>query len=415
MKLLLLLPCFVASMSVLHPRRFDNEKLFRVFLHNEMEVSLIKKMDEKMNLDFWKPKSSHHIIPKSRVYFHANAEQSEIISELLNKNGIQYKIVFHNLQETVENQFRKQTKYQKGMIRYHTWKEIAFWAYTISIKYPSMASLITIGKTFEGNPMHILKIGNASSAKKGVFVECGAHAREWISPAFCQWFVNEAMQKYGKDKEITNLLDNIIFHVLPVFNVDGYIWTWTGDRMWRKNRAPTPQDKCFGIDLNRNFDASWNGSCADYPCSDIYCGTEPESEPETKAITTYIRENLSDLKAYICVHAFSQLLMYPYGYKEDPAPDDKELENIAKAAVDNLKSLYNTSYGYGSIASTLYTAYGSSVDWAYDKGIRYSFAFELRDEGDYGFLLPEHDIEPTCKETMLAVKTIASYVINLKS
>lgn len=45
-------------------------------------------------------------------------------------------------------------------------------------------------------------------------------------------------------------------------------------------------------------------------------------------------------------------------------------------------------------------------------GIKYSFVFELRDEGEYGFLLPEHDIEPTCKETMLAVKQIASHVID---
>lgn len=54
---------------------------------------------------------------------------------------------------------------------------------------------------------------------------------------------------------------------------------------------------------------------------------------------------------------------------------------------------------------------GSSIDWAYDLGIKYTFAFELRDKGKFGFLLPESLIKPTCKETMLAVKFIAKYIL----
>lgn len=55
-------------------------------------------------------------------------------------------------------------------------------------------------------------------------------------------------------------------------------------------------------------------------------------------------------------------------------------------------------------------AAGGSDDWAYDLGIKYAYTFELRDTGRYGFLLPESQIKPTCEETMLAVKYIASYV-----
>ena len=56
-------------------------------------------------------------------------------------------------------------------------------------------------------------------------------------------------------------------------------------------------------------------------------------------------------------------------------------------------------------------AAGGSDDWAYDQGIKYSFTFELRDTGRYGFLLPESQIQPTCEETLLAVKHIANYVL----
>jgi carboxypeptidase B len=56
-------------------------------------------------------------------------------------------------------------------------------------------------------------------------------------------------------------------------------------------------------------------------------------------------------------------------------------------------------------------AAGGSDDWAYDQGIKYSFTFELRDKGFFGFLLPESQIRQTCEETMLAVKYIANYVL----
>jgi hypothetical protein len=37
-----------------------------------------------------------------------------------------------------------------------------------------------------------------------------------------------------------------------------------------------------------------------------------------------------------------------------------------------------------------FCAAGSSVDWAYeDAGIKYSFALEVRDDGKWGFLLPQ--------------------------
>lgn len=55
-------------------------------------------------------------------------------------------------------------------------------------------------------------------------------------------------------------------------------------------------------------------------------------------------------------------------------------------------------------------AAGGSDDWAYDLGVKYSYTFELRDDGFHGFLLPASQIKPTCEETMLAVMHIAAHV-----
>ncbi|XP_044147655.1 mast cell carboxypeptidase A-like isoform X2 [Bufo gargarizans] len=354
MKLILLF-CYIAfSLSVPRVRRFDNEKLFHVTPKSDDEVKFIKHLDTTMKLDFWKPKYSNHVTPKTKVSFHADAQQSKVIEALLTQERIEYRIVFHDLQKAIENQFTKGSERKNGFSHYHDWKEIAMWAYSVSLNNPELASIVQIGETYEGRPMLVLKIGNQKSAKKEVFIECGIHAREWISPAFCQCFVNEAIRTYGKDKAMTKLLDSLIFHVLPVFNVDGYVFTWTSDRLWRKNRAPTPIDKCFGTDLNRNFNVSWNGiHFDDEPCSEGYAGNAPESAPETKALTTYIRNNLSSLKAFISFHSFGQLLLYPYGYTDEEAPNHKKLDRIAKSAAKALHSLYNTTYKYGPIFSTI--------------------------------------------------------------
>ena len=37
--------------------------------------------------------------------------------------------------------------------------------------------------------------------------------------------------------QITRLMDELNFYVVPVLNVDGYLWTFSNNRNWRKNRA----------------------------------------------------------------------------------------------------------------------------------------------------------------------------------
>lgn len=74
------------------------------------------------------------------------------------------------------------------------------------------------------------------------------------------------------------------------------------------------------------------------------------------------------------------------------------------AALDN-HLIFFSFFSFPDVSS------GSSMDWAYKNGIPYAFAFELRDTGHFGFLLPETLIKPTCTETMLAVKNITMHLL----
>ncbi|XP_016131518.1 carboxypeptidase B [Sinocyclocheilus grahami] len=323
--------------------------------------------------------------------------------------------MFENLQEAVEAQMdNKRATKAHDYTKYNNWATINDWVVSISSANADLISRQEIGNTYEGRPMHLLTIGKKTgSAKPAVFMDCGFHAREWITHAFCQWFINEAVSTYGSDPEMTNLLDRMDFFVLPVFNIDGYEYTWTNDRMWRKTRSRNSGSSCIGTDPNRNFDAGWcTVGASSNPCSETYCGSSIESEIESKNLANFIRSNKSIIKAYLTVHSYSQLLLFPYSYKYDLTADHSELLSVSQGAIAALRSLYGTRYTSGPGATTIYPAAGGSDDWAYDLGVKYSYTFELRDEGRYGFLLPESQIKPTCEETMLAVKYIASHVLN---
>ncbi|XP_074047219.1 mast cell carboxypeptidase A [Macrotis lagotis] len=414
MKFILFLVLIVSALAVPTIRRFDREKVLRVRLQNEKQVSILKNLDDTYLFDFWHPSSIHDVIPKMDVDFHVTEDQFQHIQSVLEKNEVQYKVLIYDLQEEIEKQFDVKDDFpgRYSYSKYNDWSKIVAWTERMTEKHPELISRVEIGKTEENNPMYVLKVGKKSGQRRAIFMDCGIHAREWISPAFCQWFVYQAAKTYGRNKIMTKLLDRLNFYVLPVFNVDGYIWSWTKERMWRKNRAKTSDSKCIGVDLNRNFNASWGSKLGtSNPCSEVYRGTKPESEKETQAVVKFIQRHIDQIEAYVSVHSFSQMLMFPYGHSNKPVQNEEELSKISRIATEMLATRYETQYVYGSIAKTIYPTSGSSTDWAYNIGIKRSFAFELRDKGKYGFLLPESQIKATCKETMLAVKSIAKYVL----
>uniref|UniRef100_A0A3B5LV54 Carboxypeptidase B n=1 Tax=Xiphophorus couchianus TaxID=32473 RepID=A0A3B5LV54_9TELE len=348
------------------------------------------------------------------VDIHVPARYLDMMYTTLEQGGIVYEILIDDFQSAVDGQADSGASPRAhSYTKYNTWSEIEAWANTIASSNPSLVSSQVIGNTYEGRSMILLKVGKSStSPKPAIFMDCGIHAREWISPAFCQWFVNEAVTTYGSDSAMTTLLNSMDVYVLPVFNIDGYVYTHTSDRMWRKTRSRNSGSSCIGTDPNRNFDAGWcTIGASSNPCSETFCGSTAESEIESKNVANFIRDNKSTIKAYLTVHSYSQLLLFPYSYTFDLAADHSELLTVAKGASAALTSLHGTRYTSGPGAATIYPAAGGSDDWAYDLGIKYSYTFELRDTGYYGFLLPESQIQPTCEETMLAVNYIAAHVL----
>lgn len=280
---------------------------------------------------------------------------------------------------------------------YHRFDEITDWMESAAAAEVA-ASMIQIGATHEGRMIKGLKINLAGGAKRPIiFVLCGIHAREWVSPAACLFAADKLMKgQAGSGAE------KFEWHIVPSSNADGYEYTHTKDRMWRATRSTKDSRGCTGVDPNRNWDFKHCQESNEKRCGQSYCGTEPFSESEVSNVAEYLQGLQSsgqDVQAFLDIHAFSQFWMWPWGYTKGQADDEADMARCGNAGAAALKAVHGKQFRTGSIANTIYQVGGSSVDWVYDAlGIKYAYALELRDTGMYGFLLPSDQIIPTGEE-----------------
>ncbi|XP_031147779.1 carboxypeptidase O [Sander lucioperca] len=301
--------------------------------------------------------------------------------------------------------------------KYHTMPEINDWMNKVQKDYPDVVTIVEYGQTYEKRVIRLLKIGfNTGKKKKAIWMDCGIHAREWIAPAFCQYFVRQILQAHKTDPKMQEMIKNMDFYVTPVLNMDGYIYSWKDNttRLWRKNRSPGPPGcDSYGTDLNRNFDANWGTLGVSFNCSsNTYCGSQAVSEPEAQAVTYFVGSRKDDFLCFLTIHSYGQLLLVPYGHPNFTAPNYNELMEVGLGAADAIRSVHGMNYTVGTSPDVLYANSGSSRDWARFQGIPFSYTFELRDNGTFGFQLPEDQIQPTCEEAYSGALHIITYVYN---
>jgi murein tripeptide amidase MpaA len=238
--------------------------------------------------------------------------------------------------------------------------------------------------------------------------------REWVTVTTVTYLADTLLRDYGVNANATSLLDTYDILICPILNVDGYDYTWTSDRMWRKTRTPNNRSPCVGTDPNRNWEFHWGeAGTSDNACSDSYQGPSAASEVEVQAIQSYLYDHKDTLKGYINFHAYSQLWMSNWGYTDQLPPDYETQNALSAAAVSAIKSTHGKVYDYGPIATTIYPASGSSADYTYGVcGIIYSYGVELRDTGTFGFLLPADQIIPQGEEIYAAVLAMGDYIKN---
>lgn len=152
---------------------------------------------------------------------------------------------------------------------------------------------------------------------RAIFIEANIHAREWISPATATYVLNELI--YSTDPEVQDLATNIDWHIVVSINPDGYAYTHSDNRNWRKTRSPVSL-VCFGVDANRNWQYNWlvkdeegDEGASRVPCSDTYAGSTFFSESETLAVDNYLRRLPDAFDVYLAFHSYSHMMLHPLG------------------------------------------------------------------------------------------------------
>ena len=97
--------------------------------------------------------------------------------------------------------------------------------------HPSIAQLQVIGQTLNGRG-HRRHEGHADPAadrgrqRPAAVYIAAQHAREWITPEMVRRLLRHVLDGYGKDPEITELVDTTELWFVPVANPDGYDFTF---------------------------------------------------------------------------------------------------------------------------------------------------------------------------------------------
>ncbi|PSN39518.1 hypothetical protein C0J52_24345 [Blattella germanica] len=94
----------------------------------------------------------------------------------------------------------------------------------LATNYPNLVTLQTIGQSYEGRDLVIIKISSGGSGNPAVLVDAGIHAREWIAPAMALYIIQQLVENNAANSALTNGLD---WYILPVLNPDGYEYSHT--------------------------------------------------------------------------------------------------------------------------------------------------------------------------------------------
>ncbi|KAH8370133.1 hypothetical protein KR093_002244 [Drosophila rubida] len=401
-----------AESSAIVPKdqaRYDHYRIYNVQFDNEQQIELFQKLEEQSDsLTF----IGHAREIGQKLSILVAAHRVADFADLLATYKLQHRVLTYNFQEKIDRNMREVLPENVDVSKYD-WqhffhlKTIYGWMDDMASKYPEQISVLDMGSSTQGNSIKGVKLGK-NPANKAIFIESGIHAREWIAPATATYIINELLT--SKDARIQQLAKNYNWIVFPCVNPDGYRYTFEHDRMWRKNRQLF--GTCRGVDLNRNYPDHWNttGSSSD-PTRYDFAGPSAGSELETQRLMSFIREHVEkdQIKTYIALHSYSQMLMFPYGYTKEHVANYDDLQEFGKKAAAAIKTESGREYVSGNLYETIYPSSGGSMDWAHaEVGIPISYTFELRGPPDSQdlFILPAVEIQPTASEAFTAIRTI---------
>lgn len=284
-------------------------------------------------------------------------------------------------------------------------------------EYPRLVTRQQIGTTVQSRPIYAYRVSQSRlplASRKSIVFTSLVHAREWVTGSIVLYEANELINRVLTRRDYGHLLASTDVYFIPVVNPDGYSYTWTNTRLWRKNRRQNSSSS-YGVDINRNFPMGWGGQgSSGQTGSETYRGPSANSEPETQAQVSFIN-GLARPLITMDYHSYSQLVMWPWGYQSATIGGSTG-SLFASLGLQMRNAIFNNggmTYVQGPVYSTIYPASGVSVDQFYAARGTLAFTIEARDQGTYGFTLPTDQIAPTQDENYAAFEVLLRYAASV--
>ncbi|XP_072508834.1 carboxypeptidase A5-like isoform X1 [Notamacropus eugenii] len=261
MKSLLIVSLLLAS--TWSQKMFSGDQVLRIKAKDEKQLQLLRNLEdsEHLKVDFWHAPARPSLPVDMRVPF----SNLKAVKNYLNSRGISYTIMIEDVQVLLDEERRGMTASRRqerstSSFRYnsyHTLEEIYTWMDNFVVEHSNLVSKIMIGQTFENRPIFVLKFSTGNKTRPAIWIDSGIHAREWISQAVGVWTAMKIATDYGEEPVLTKVLNHMDIFLEVITNPDGFAYTHSMNRLWRKNRGISSNSTCKGVDPNRNWDSGF--------------------------------------------------------------------------------------------------------------------------------------------------------------
>ncbi|XP_066149003.1 carboxypeptidase B-like [Euwallacea fornicatus] len=400
---------------------FGGYKVYHIVPQTNDQVSFISQLQSKPKFDFWKEGTTLGDASDVMVA----PELQEKFESDLSRNGIDFEIVIEDVEGLIQQDRRdmllsraKRTALlgEVTFRSFMTYNEQVAYVRRVAEDYPNIATLERLGESYEGRDILILHVSSGKSAtaipKPVIFIDAGIHCREWIAPPVALYIIQQLVENPLN----AYLYENVDWYIVPNLNPDGYEYTQSHNRLWRKNRRLTEGAACYGTDLNRNFGYMWMfAGATNNSCTETFAGPEEFSEPETRALRDwFLAHPEENVKLYLTFHSYGEMVLYPWGYDSILPDNFQDLHyagQLAATAIDQ-SSAMNSRYRVNSSAILLSPAAGGSDDWVKAiGGVDLAYCIELPDgDAPFYFMIPARQILPVVQETFEGVKAFHGYI-----
>lgn len=226
------------------------------------------------------------------------------------------------------------------------------------------------GYSVLGKTLFYLKLGNGTNR---VFYNAAHHALEWITSPVLMKFCEDYLRAYAlgatlNGYNINELWKKTSIYLVPMVNPDGVdlvIDGLTADNpyynsliKWNNGSKDFSSDweaNIRGVDINHNYDAAWQESKEAAEALGItgpgptrYSGPYPVSEPETRAMVRFTRNN--NFRLALAYHSQGEVIYWDF---MDMAPPEAKTIGLKLSQIS----------GYALEKATGITSYAGYKDW----------------------------------------------------